>query len=203
MSKVHFPEYSPPRANHPDKPERGDDEDLVEYLGRCNDQWTLHPPAAPEGFELIECTAEPRHFPVYMPVDNDLYPAPCPSCIYDALSESRERLDCKAHHRRWKSWRIWQRLSSRLYTLGITSSGGGTRYGRCKFCGIGRQHIAPLWRGKRHYILGVERETWACLIKRHHRRTATHITAGLCSKCCPCPDCGSTDPTHYVCGAPR
>ncbi len=188
------------RNSHPSKPVMGDDEDYVEYICRTADHWTTNPPAAPDGFELIECSAEPRHFPIYMPVDDDLYPGHCLFCERDDLSRANREQRCRLQHRRWKSWKGWSRIASRLYTLGITSSGGGTSFGRCEFCGVGRQQIAPRWRGKRHYILGIKRETWRCLLKYHHRRTATYITAGLCSKCCPCPDCGSTDADHYVCG---
>ena len=203
MSKIHRPptEYvSVP--NHPDLPGQHDNEDIVDYIGRVADWLTNTPPAAPEGFRLVPCEATPRHCPLYEVAEDVFYDRPCPDCVAsDAYRRERESR-CKLDHRRWKSWRIWWRISSRLYTFGVTSSGGGVSYGRCEFCGIGRQHMAPRWRGKRPYILGVKRETWACLIKRHHRRVE-HYPTGLCAICCPCPECGSTDREHYTCEATR
>ena len=162
------------------------------FLAEC-DRVTQNPPPAPEGFELVECGAFPRHWPIYLPVVDGTYPAPCFICERDNLDRELQQAACQRKHRRWKSWRIWQRISSRLYVLGITASGGGTSYGRCEFCGIARQHTAPHFRGKRVYILGVKRDTWTCLL-RGHRRAETYY--GLCSICCPCPSCNSTDPSH-------
>lgn len=161
------------------------------------DRISANPPPAPEGFELVECTA--GHWPTYMAHVDGMYPAPCPACIIDDYSKRESIARCKAKHRRWKSWRILGWLSSRAYSLGIIAS-CGTSYGHCEHCGIGRQHLRPRWRGKRSYILGVSTDDWGCLLKRHHRRTEAR-DCGLCSICCPCPDCGSTDPNHYVCGS--
>lgn len=189
-------------VNHPSRPEQRDDEDFVEYLGRLADFWTNAPPPAPEGFELLECGATPRHWPEYAITDDTFYPGHCLRCQLDSVSRDNRRLRCEAEHRRWKSWRIWSRIASRLYVLGVTSSGGGTSYGRCEFCGIGRQQIAPHWRGKRVYILGKYREWWVCLLKRRHRYAPLRGNFGdLCAKCLPCPECGSQDPMHYVCEA--
>lgn len=194
----------PPPSNwqlpdsHPDLPDQGDNEDTVEYIGRLADFLTETPPAAPPGFVLIPCDATPRHFPEYHVAENTFYPAPCSACQLAAAWEESSRLRCERDHQRWKSWRIWQRISSRLYVLGITSSGGGVSYGRCEFCGIGRQHSAPHWRGRRPYILGMKREVWYCLLRRGHRYRL-HYPSGLCSICCPCPECGSTDQNHYTC----
>lgn len=186
-------------VNHPAKPIQGDDEDYVEYLGRVAEHWSVHPPAAPPGFELVECIATPRHWPEYHVADDDFYPGLCCSCQYDMLRTTASEWECKAKHRRWKSWRILGWLAGKAYVLGIIAS-HGTTYGRCEHCGIGRQYHRPRWRGRRPYVLGVFTETWGCLLKRHHRRATSYITGGLCTKCLPCPDCGSTDPTHHVCG---
>lgn len=199
MSKMHFPPElaEPARANHPDKPEMGDDEDIVDYLGRCADQWTTSPPPAPEGFELVPCEANPRHWPEYRLVDEDFYPAPCARCVYDDLRADRDRLACKAQHRRWKSWRVLGWLGSKGYALGVIA-GHGVTYGRCEHCGIGRQYGAVRWRGKRPYVLGVSRDSWACL-RRGHRRRELVFGRGICTVCLPCPECGSTDVEHYSC----
>lgn len=183
-------------TNHPDIPEQGDDEDFVEYLTRVGDLLVERPPAAPPGFVLVECTAEPRHWPEYHVAEDVFYPAPCSRCQMDSFSKSANEWRCKATHRRWKSWAILGWLGRKGYSLGAIG-GCGTSYGRCEFCGIGRQHTRPRWKGSRPYILGVKRETWACL-RRGHRRQE-HISCGLCSVCMPCPECGSTDPTHYSC----
>jgi len=182
------------QMNHPDKPVMGDDEDYVAYLGRCADQWTKTPPEAPDGFERITCL---NHWPLYTVTDDDFYPAPCPACVADSMSRTVSELRCRAEHRRWKSWRVLGWLSGKAYWLGLTCSGGVT-YGRCQHCGIGRQHHRPRLRGKRPYILGVQRETWDCW-RRGHRRRESHWTRGLCTVCLPCPDCGSTAPEHWSC----
>ena len=169
------------------------DEWTVEgFIAAC-DRVTANPPAAPTGIELVECAAEPRHWPMYVAHVDGMYPSHCILCERDDLARQLREIECRRKHRRWKSWRVWSRLASRLYVLGVTSSGGGVSYGNCEFCGISRQHMAPRWRGKRSYILGLRREAWCCL--RHgHRHAPTSY--GLCAVCCPCPSCGSTDPEH-------
>lgn len=162
------------------------------FLAEC-ERVEKNPPPAPEGMELVECDAEPRHWPIYVAHIDGMYPAHCIYCEAADLSKRLREIACQRGHRRWKSWSIWSRISSRLYVLGVTASGGGTSYGRCEFCGIGRQHTAPRWRGKRSYFLGRKREEWACLM-RGHRHSPTDY--GLCSICCPCPSCGSPDPAH-------
>lgn len=168
------------------------------FLAEC-EAMRANPPAAPEGMERIECGAEPPHWPTYVAHVDGMYPSPCPSCQLSDMSRQYAKLRCERDHRRWKSWNGWSRISSRLYTLGITASGGGTSFGGCEFCGIGRQHHPPRWRGKRPYILGVQRDTWTCLLRYHHRRTVLQ-GSGFCTICLPCPDCGSTATDHFVCG---
>lgn len=174
----------------------GVDEDEWTIEGFIADIDAMHanPPAAPEGMERVECAAEPPCWPTYVAHVDGMYPAPCMYCVSARQTEQLDRLRCQREHRRWKSWNIWSRLASRLYTLGITSSGGGTSFGRCKFCGIGRQYMAPHWRGKRSYILGLERETWTCWL-RGHRRVRLNGSS-ICVVCMPCPSCGSTEPAH-------
>lgn len=188
------------RTNHPSKPEMGEDEDYVDYIVRCCDHWITDPPVAPKGFDLVECTAEPRHFPLYMPVDDDLYPGHCLFCERDSMAKTISKQECRLEHRRWKSWKILGWLQRKSYALGVTRT-GGVSYGRCEHCGIGRQYMRPRFRGKRVYILYVQRDTWVCLLKHHHRPRRSYITGEMCTVCLPCPDCGSTDPTHYSCEA--
>jgi hypothetical protein len=166
----------------------------LEWFCEEQERVRLSPPPAPEGLQLVECIAEPRHWPMYLAHVDGQYPGPCLFCQVDDCSQRERIAKCRAEHRRWKSWNIWSRIAGRLYVLGVTSSGGGTSFGRCEFCGIGRQHMAPRWRGRRSYILGVKRETWGCLF-RGHRRTE-HLGCGLCTICAPCSECGSTDVAH-------
>lgn len=186
---------APPRANHPDKLVQGDDEGYVDYLTRQGDAWSNHPPAAPEGFELIPCEATPRHWPTYTVADDDFYPACCLHCAYDVLARSHDGCE-HAHHRVWRRWKITGRVAGWLYTTGLTAAGGSWRMGGgCPGC-----YTMPKWnRNRRPYILGVSRETWHCLLRRRHRPTITPY-GGFCTKCLPCADCGSTDPDHYGCG---
>ena len=182
---------------HPDIPECGDDEDFVVYLGRVSDVLCETPPPAPRGFMLIPCEASPRHYPEYRVAEDVFYPAPCLTCQFDATYRDLCEARCKLQHRRWKSWRAWGWLSSKGYVLGVIGS-CGTSYGRCEFCGIGRQHHRPRWTGKRSYILGVSTDTWACL-RRGHRRQESHWSGGICTVCLPCPECESTAPEHFSC----
>ena len=156
----------------------------------------LNPPPAPEGLELVECAAEPRHWPIYLAHVDGQYPGHCLMCERDDLSQTIRRAKCKAEHRRWKSWDFLSRLASWFYVMGATSSGGGTSFGRCEFCGIGKQHMAPCWRGKRSYVLGRPREFWACLRRGHIYSPLEGRTFHWCSICLPCSGCGSTDPMH-------
>lgn len=178
------------RCDHPDKPVQGDDEDYVEYLGRCADHWSTNPPAAPEGFELIECSATPRHWPEYHAVDSDFYDAECSHCQYAALAAAHAGC-VHSHHKFWQRWKITGKFSSWLYSMGITASGGSWQMGGgCTGC-----YTLPKFnRHKRVYALGVSMESWRCILKAHHR--PGDQVAGLCTKCYPCPTCGSKTATH-------
>lgn len=168
---------------------------LEGFLADC-DRVTENPPPAPPGFELIECEATPRHWPTYSAQVDGMYPAPCYLCMSSEHSKADAMRKCVAEHRRWKSWNWLYRWSSWAYVTGLTASGGGTSYGRCEFCGIGRQHHAPRFRGKRVYILGKPREWWACLRRGHIYSPLEGRTFHWCSICLPCSGCGSTDPMH-------
>lgn len=170
-----------------------DDEWTVDaFIAEC-ERVTANPPPAPKGLELLECGATPRHWPTYVAHIDGQYPGHCYDCAIDNLDRANRRLVCERDHRRWKSWSALWWITTRLYALGITSTGASVRYGRCEFCGVGRQHSLPRWRGRRPYILGKSRYWWTCL--RHgHRHSPTDY--GLCSVCAPCPSCGSTEPTH-------
>lgn len=155
-----------------------------------------NPMPAPPGLELVECDAEPRHWPTYVAHVDGMYPTYCHQCAYQVGLPRQNELVHKAEHRRWHRWRVTARFARHAYAWGLIAA-SATHYNGCKDC---PKRTTIRWRGKRSYILGARRETWGCLLKRHHIRTPLVTCRGLCSKCCPCPDCGSTDPTHYDCG---
>ena len=181
------PPASPYRESHPAKPIQGDDEEYVDYLGRTADHWITNPPPAPAGFELVECSANPRHWPEYSPIDEDLYSGGCSRCIIADQAEVLRAWQCKAEHRRWKGWKITRWLNGKAYVLGIIASCGSS-YGGCEKHPV--QHNVGRWRGRRNYILGVSVEWWRCLLKYHHIR-GEHVGFGFCGKCVPCPTCGT------------
>lgn len=180
-------------SNHPSKLEQGEDEGYLDYLTRQLAAWTDTPPAAPEGFELIPCRATPRHWPTYAVTDDDFYgPGGCPACDWADLYESH-RLCEHSHHRTWRRWKISHRIATWLYTSGLAVSGGGTSYGNgCNGC---MTSLPRFRRGERPYVLFVKWETWRCILKGHHT-PGDPIAFGYCSKCLPCPDCGSKTAGH-------
>lgn len=173
----------------PEMLEQGDDENYADYLWR---KIAAPPAAAPAGFELVECTATPRHCPMYTIADDDFYPAPCMYCAYDAAYEAH-RGCAHSHHRAWRRWRITGKVAGWLYVTGITSSGGSWQMGGgCNGC----RTMPKFNRHPRVYILGVSRDTWRCLLKGRHR-PGDPIGFGYCAKCLPCPDCGSKTAGHH------
>jgi hypothetical protein len=83
---------------------------------------------------------------------------------------------------------------TRLYGLGLISA-AWHRYGS-----EGERHTAFLT-GRRPYILGLQREQWGCLIKRHHIASPSERYGTMCGKCMPCPYCGETR-WHHDCPEP-
>lgn len=162
----------------------------LEWFCEEMERTRLNPPPAPDGLELVECAAEPRHWPMYLAHVDGQYPG---HCLFCQVEEQGDRLVEYAHkgHRRWWSWRIVRWFSGRAYSLGVIS---GSSWSNC-CCSLGAKPVTRLyWRGRRSYLLGVKRETWACLF-RGHRRTE-HLGCGLCTICAPCSECGSTDVRH-------
>ena len=160
------------------------------FLADC-ERVEQNPPTPPEGIELIECGAEPRHWPLYTAHVDGMYPAYCLFCErHDqakTITEYRHR-----SHRRWWSWRIVKWFARHAYSLGIIS--GSSWSNAC--CSLGSKSITRLyWKGKRSYFFGKSRDEWTCLLRYHHRRTE-HRHCGLCTICMPCPECGSTGTTH-------
>lgn len=139
-------------------PECGEDEDYIEYLGRAADHFTTNPPPAPKGFVLIECDAQPRHWPCYEYETSDFYPAPCPQCVVDGYQQSADER-ARRHH--WIDHPIrgrWaDRILRQLRKIGVIAS-YGTAFGgvtQCRDCVINIR-----LRGHRRYILGHDRDQW-------------------------------------------
>lgn len=138
----------------------------------------------PQGWQLVEC--DQGHPVMWMPDDEWCYPPGCAYCSYDAFAAGHRECE-HAGHGRWRRWRLTHKLELWAYSMGIVA-GGGTRHGGgCRGCLIG-----PRWRGKRPYILGLQREEWSCLRRGHRRRDVY----GWCGVCAPSPCCGSTGYEH-------
>lgn len=111
--------------------------------------------------------------------------------------------------RRW----LWlDRVSSRLYVLGIGTGGGCTwdRWGRLvalhypRLCLPVRRYPTPWSPDRTHrwtlrpYLLGRRDWWWLCLWtqlrggNRWHRPGPEGV-AGICGRCLPCPECGDPD----------
>lgn len=146
-----------------------------------------HAPLNVPGLQLADCTAEPRHARTWV-LDGDTYGAPCMYCAYDAMNERVKYLE-RCRHRGWRRTRPFKWLAGCAYSLGIVIgygiSHGGGEYGH-NGCAHGFRLL-----GKRSYILGWPTWKWSCLLRKHHW-PATFVGLDSCSKCLPCPDCGST-----------
>lgn len=114
-------------------------------------------------------------------------------------SMARDAAETFPGRRNWRRWRLTGAVATRLYVLGITSSGGGTAW-----CGRdpigGPIHDLPrlrsVWSGRRCYILGLPLWWWECQRRQGLRLAGRHRPAlpfafGVCARCVPCPDCGA------------
>lgn len=98
-----------------------------------------------------------------------------------------------ANHARWQTWKITKRFAHRGYALGVLAGSGSSYSSECNGC------VRLYWRGRRPYILGLSRNTWRCLLvggPNGRHRPADQIGFGYCSKCLPCPTCGSETAGH-------
>lgn len=133
-------------------PECGEEEDYVEYLGRAADFFRDNPPPASEHLALVECDAEPRHWPMYEVKTDDFYPATCQYCVYDDL---RKELNERERRMHWFDHPLRGRIAAKLcswaYSMGIIA-GYGIRWG-----GPGPCHrciTSIRFKGRRPYALG-------------------------------------------------
>lgn len=144
-----------------------------------------------------ECWAVPKHAPVYSPAEDSECPDwygygfPCPRCQAAEADEAHRGCE-HARHRAWRRWRVTGRLAGFLYLSGITSGGGSWRMGGgCDGC----RTLPGFNRNRRVYVLWVKRDTWRCLLRGRHT-PGDPVGLGFCSKCVPCPDCGSRTAGH-------
>lgn len=145
-----------------------------------------------EAMARAECDSG-DHLPVYAAADDEAigYGFPCPYCMLADAHEAHRYCE-HSRHRAWRRWRLTHWLVTEAYLLGISSSGCGVRFGRgCNRCLIKGIRL----RGPRPYVLFVRRSTWRCLLIGRHF-PGDPIGFGLCSKCVPCPDCGSRTAEH-------
>lgn len=148
---------------------------------------TEHAPLNTPGLILVECDATPRHSRTWV-LDSEGFTPPCMYCMYDGLQERVDYLE-RCRHWPWRRSRLFWRLASRAYWLGIVS-GYGTSFGGGPYGHRGCAHGFG-WRGQRPYILGWQRWKWSCLLRGRHW-PGEFVGLGCCSKCLPCPDCGAT-----------
>lgn len=145
------------------------------------------PLTAPPGLRLAECNALPNHY-VFVH-DRDDYGYPCPECRCAAYVQ-REMEANQCQHWPWRRWKITGRLLGWAASAGLIA-GYSVTFGMDGHDGC-RGRVS--WRGKRHSILGADREIWRCWRAGHRR--GVHIALGYCGKCLPWPCCGSTGEDH-------
>jgi hypothetical protein len=151
-------------------------------------------PAALPRLVAVECTNEPPHPPMWMEYsEEDWYAPPCYWCAYDMQAEAHA--GCRhARHWPWRRWEITKRLASWAYSMGLVAGYGITHDGHCDGCVSGFS-VGP--RARRVYLLGWPAWKWRCLLTQGHW-PGQFIGFDRCTKCCPCPECGSTEPDHDV-----
>lgn len=141
-----------------------------------------------------ECGAEPPHAPMWMEYDDEAwYPPSCPDCAYIAMRDAHAGCS-HSHHGAWRRWKLVHWLAGWAYQLGLIASYGATYDGYCRGCLDGFR-----WRPKngRPYALGWPTWKWGCLLKGRHW-PGGYVGFGCCTKCLPCPECGSAEPVHDV-----
>lgn len=142
----------------------------------------------------VECGADSPHEPMWMEYDDEAwYPPGCPHCWYEAMRDAHA--PCRhSRHGAWRSWRFSKWLASWAYRLGVIASYSCTYDGHCNGCMDGFR-----WRftSARPYVLGWPAWKWGCLLKNRHW-PGGYVGFGCCTKCLPCPECGSTAWEHDV-----
>ncbi len=91
----------------------------------------------------------------------------------------------------WRRWKITLWAAHRAYALGVIAGSGqrGT--------GTGWELMFVHFRGRRPYVLGIERERWGYPLHwLRHGHWPEPVVFGLCGKCSPWPCCGATGLDH-------
>lgn len=142
----------------------------------------------------VECGAEPPHAPMWMEYDDEAwYPPSCPDCAYVAMRDAHD--PCRhSRHGVWRRWKLTKRLASWAYQLGLLAGYGATYDAHCDGCLDGF-----IWKPKhgRPYTLGWPTWKWGCLLKKRHW-PGGYVGFDCCTKCLPCPECGSSEWDHDV-----
>lgn len=154
--------------------------------GPCPD----HAPTDVPGLRLVDCTKEPRHW--LWVHDAEDYGCPCYQCLVNEQADrDAEARQCR--HWPWRRWKATRWVCGQMYASGIASSGGTLSWGDGhSWC----QSRLPHLRGKRVYILWVDRNTWNCWRSGHRR--GEEVGFGFCGKCMPWPCCGAQTVAHLA-----
>jgi hypothetical protein len=155
--------------------------------GPCPD----HAPLDVPGLRPVGCWQQPPH--LGWVVDAEDYGAPCPWCERDDCAGRVADLEvARDRHGRWRGSRAASWLLGKAYAAGLIA---GYSVGTCRQPGHRWCAGRVSWRGRRPYVLGFRREEWRCILRYRHW-PADPIIFGFCSKCMPCPDCGSRTAGH-------
>lgn len=140
----------------------------------------------------VECGAEPPHDPMWMEYDDEAwYPPGCPRCWYEAMRDAHA--GCQhSHHRAWRRWKLSKWLAGWAYRLGLIAAYTFSYDAHCHGCMDGFRLKSKTGRP---YILGWPTWKWGCLLKNRHW-PGRYVGFGCCTKCLPCPECGSTEWEH-------
>lgn len=142
----------------------------------------------------VECVVEPPHAPMWMKYDDEAwYPPSCPDCAYVAMRDAHAGCE-HSHHGAWRRWKLVNWLSGWAYQLGVLAGYGSNHDGYCNGCLTGFR-----WRSAsgRSYVLGWPSWKWSCLLKKRHW-PGGYVGFDCCTRCLPCPECGSTEWDHDV-----
>lgn len=156
--------------------------------GPCADHAPLNVP----GLQLADCDTEPRHPHTFFHA-SDAYPPPCMYCVSQSQQEQIDRLTA-CRHWPWRRWKLSGRIASWLYALGLVAGYGFTNSSTCHGC------LCSFRFGNSSYLLGWPRWKWNCLLREHHW-PGEFIGMNSCTKCYPCPDCGSRTSCYWGCTA--
>lgn len=142
----------------------------------------------------VECGAESSHDPMWMEYDDEAwYPPGCPTCWYEAMRDAHAPC-AHSRHGAWRRGKFSKWLASWAYRLGLVASYSSTYDEHCNGCMDGFRWSL---KSSRPYVLGWPTWKWGCLLKKRHW-PGGYVGFDCCTKCLPCPECGSTEWNHDV-----